>query len=220
MPSPAAVAVSAADGKLYKVGNENAHFHGFSVGSEETIEPPGICTVISHGLLRSTDWTDIAGTQFLEPDRSYFLTNVPGKISLLPVTGNLVNAGHALTTTDLLVILIPYHTVLPLYAMVWSQALDVVPVVSNAITVIQTNHRVTATGTQLERTLQTIAGGFAGSLLILSKDATSSGDVIIDDAAGNIRCAGNFTLTHPDDKIGFLFDGTNWCELFRSNNSA
>lgn len=88
----------------------------------------------------------------------------------------------------------------------------------NAVFVTRSWHSVSATGTRAQRSLRTIAGGTAGDLLVLQKDAASPGNVIIDDNAGNIQSAGNFKLNKPKDKIAFIYDGTSWCELFRSNN--
>ena len=92
---------------------------------------------------------------------------------------------------------------------------------ANTIAVSRAWHSVNAaSGTAAQRSLRIINGGCIGQFLILQKDGTSPGVVVIDDNAGNIQSAGNFTLTNVKDKIGFLFDGTHWCELFRSNNAA
>ncbi|MEX0827565.1 MAG: hypothetical protein WD005_01295 [Haliea sp.] len=92
-------------------------------------------------------------------------------------------------------------------------------IVTNAITVTRTFNRLTASGTQAQRSLRTINGGSEGDLIILRKDAASPGGVIIDDNQGNIQSAGDFTLTSPFDLIALLFHGTHWCELCRSNNA-
>ena len=90
---------------------------------------------------------------------------------------------------------------------------------ANAITVTRSWHNVSASGTNAQRSLRTINGGSVGDVLVLQVDPASPGTVIVDDNAGNIQCAGNFTLSHEKDKIAFLYDGTHWCELFRSNNA-
>ena len=92
-------------------------------------------------------------------------------------------------------------------------------ITSTTITITQSWHQVTASGNQTARTIRTINGGVEGDILLLSKDPTSPGDVIVDDNSGNIQCAGNFTLTNLADKIGFIYHGTQWCELFRANNA-
>ncbi len=55
--------------------------------------------------------------------------------------------------------------------------------------------------------------------MIFQRAASSAGDPIIDDNAGNIQSAGNFTLNNERDKIVLIFDGAFWCELSRSNNA-
>lgn len=97
----------------------------------------------------------------------------------------------------------------------------VAPLVSNAITVSRTWMRINApAGTTAQRSLRTINGGEEGSLLILERDPLSAGNPIVDNtASGNIRSMGNFTFADPFDKMLFLFDGSFWCELSRSNNS-
>ncbi len=90
---------------------------------------------------------------------------------------------------------------------------------ANTISVTRSWHNVSAAGTTAQRSLRTINGGSVGDILVLQKDAASVGDVIIDDNAGNIQSAGNFTLTNTKDKIVLIYDGTHWCELCRSNNA-
>ena len=218
--SPKAVQINLVDGKLYLSTNANAHFHGFTV--DEAIKfPPGKSTIVSRGILRGTDFTNLIGTPSFVPDRTYYLTNVPGKIALIEdVVGNVVIAGHALTPFDLLILTTPSHTVIPLYAAVLSLADVVLPVVDNAVTVFQTSHHISASGTAPQRRLETINGGFAGSILVLSKEGLSSGNPILRDNVGNLRLAGDFELVTPDDRIMLIFDGVNWCELSRSANST
>jgi len=94
-------------------------------------------------------------------------------------------------------------------------------VTTNAVTITASYHQLQATGTAAQRSLRVINGGVEGDILVLRKDSTSPGDVIIDDNAvgGNIQSAGDFTLTNEKDMIAFIFDGTSWCELSRSNNA-
>lgn len=89
---------------------------------------------------------------------------------------------------------------------------------ANAITITQLWHRVSATGTLAQRSVRTINGGVVGQLLILEADPASPDDPVIDDNAGNIRSAGDFVISSVKHKIGFIYDGTEWCELFRSYN--
>lgn len=90
---------------------------------------------------------------------------------------------------------------------------------SNTITVSQSWHQVIAVGTVTERSLRRINGGVEGDVLVLQRSLVSPGDVIIDDGVNNIESNGDFTLTSDKDTIGFVFDGADWCELFRSNNA-
>jgi hypothetical protein len=94
---------------------------------------------------------------------------------------------------------------------------DAVPVLLNTITMTQSRHQLFATGTAAQRTLRTIFGGVEGDILILQISPLSSA-CILDDNTGNLRLAGDFTLTNPRDKIVLLFDDPDWHELVRSNN--
>ncbi len=68
--------------------------------------------------------------------------------------------------------------------------------------------------------LDTINGASVGQLLVL-KSADDARDPTIKDATGNILLAGSvdFTLSDTDDTITLVFDGTNWLEVSRSDNS-
>lgn len=92
-------------------------------------------------------------------------------------------------------------------------------ITTNAVTISTSYHKLLASGTTAQRSLRTINGGVEGDVLVLRKDSTSVGDPIIDDNAGNIQSAGNFTLTSERDMIMFLYDGSFWCEMARSNNA-
>ena len=92
-------------------------------------------------------------------------------------------------------------------------------VTSNAISITRSFHSLVASGTTAQRQLRTINGGLEGDILVLRLDATSPQPTIIDDNNGNIQSAGDFTLSNPKDLIAFLYDGTDWCELCRSNNA-
>lgn len=94
-----------------------------------------------------------------------------------------------------------------------------VTVTSNAITVTRSWHNVSATGTNAQRSLRTINGGSVGDILVLQRDPASPGTVIIDDNVGNIRAAGDFTLSHEQDKVVLICAGAEWHEIARSNNA-
>ena len=44
--------------------------------------------------------------------------------------------------------------------------------------------------------------------------------VVLKDGTGNLKLAGDFSLDNTEDRITLQFDGTNWVELFRSDNGA
>jgi hypothetical protein len=67
--------------------------------------------------------------------------------------------------------------------------------------------------------LDTINGGTRDQRLIVMA-ANAGRDVVLKDGTGNLRLSADMTLTHDQDRVELIFDGTNWCELSRSDNSA
>ena len=68
--------------------------------------------------------------------------------------------------------------------------------------------------------LTTISGGvFDGQMLII-RPASSSRDVVVKDGTGNIRCVGDFTMDNGQDRMVLMFDGSNWVELCRADNTT
>lgn len=67
--------------------------------------------------------------------------------------------------------------------------------------------------------LDTINGGFVGMFLIL-KAANDARTVVMKDGVDNLKLNGDFSLTHTDDSIALLYDGTNWLEVSRSDNAT
>lgn len=55
---------------------------------------------------------------------------------------------------------------------------------------------------------------------IVIKAADDGRTVVVKDGTGNIRSAGDFSLTHSDDRMVLQYNGTNWIELSRSDNTA
>lgn len=94
---------------------------------------------------------------------------------------------------------------------------QVVPLnlVAGAITITGSYHSIFTAATA---NLNTINGGVEGDVLVI-RISTTSADVSPRDNTGNLRLAGNFTLSDPADTLVMLFDGANWIELFRSNNA-
>lgn len=73
-------------------------------------------------------------------------------------------------------------------------------------------------GTAATGTLTTINGGTTGQLLVL-RTVANTRDVLLQDGTGNLQLAGDFTLTNIQDRITLHYDGANWCEISRSDNT-
>lgn len=67
--------------------------------------------------------------------------------------------------------------------------------------------------------LDTITGGALYQRLTLSS-INSGQDVTAKDGTGNLRLAGDFIVSHPQDRLVIEYDGTNWCEISRADNTA
>lgn len=93
-------------------------------------------------------------------------------------------------------------------------------IASGAITVAEYSlYSVDTEGGAATDDLDTINGGsYDGQILVL-RAANSARDVVLKDGSGNLRLVGDFTLTNSQDRIMLMYDGTNWCELSRSDNS-
>lgn len=89
----------------------------------------------------------------------------------------------------------------------------------DAITVTQSYHTVDTESDDATDDLSTINGGAAGQILIL-KPANGGRDVVVKHAVGNIQCGSDFTMDNANDTIALIFDGSNWLQLFQSNNGA
>jgi hypothetical protein len=90
-------------------------------------------------------------------------------------------------------------------------------IASGAVTVTRSFHDVDTEGDAATDDLDTINGGSAGDILTL-KTVTGSRDVTVKDATGNLRLAGDFTLTSPNDTITLIKYSTVWIETSRSDN--
>lgn len=67
--------------------------------------------------------------------------------------------------------------------------------------------------------LDTITAGYDGQVIVL-KTANSARDVVVKDGTGNLKTNGDFTLSHTDDRMMLICDGTSWFELSRSDNNT
>lgn len=92
---------------------------------------------------------------------------------------------------------------------------------TGVIYVSQSYHSVETEGGAGTDNLDTINGGTEGDLLIL-RAADSTHTVVVRDNIGNIQLnvAGSFSLTHVEDTLTLLYNGSDWLELSRSDNTA
>jgi len=92
-------------------------------------------------------------------------------------------------------------------------------IASDAITVFADWHTVDTEGAAATDDLSTINGGYEGRRLVLFPGSNTR-DVVLKDGTGNLRLAGDFTLTHSDDCIELIFKNNVWLEVSRSDNTA
>ena len=93
-------------------------------------------------------------------------------------------------------------------------------IATGVITVTTGFHVIDTQNDDATDELDTINGGTIGLLLVL-KSAADARDPTVTDGTGNIVLAGGagFTLSDTDDTIALIYDGTNWLEVSRSDNS-
>jgi len=96
-----------------------------------------------------------------------------------------------------------------------------VTIATGAITVYGTSHRVDTEAAASTDDLDTItAPNRSDSDWLTLKAHDGARTVVLKDGTGNLRLAGDFSLTSTQDRIVLSYDGTNWCELFRSDNGV
>ena len=93
-------------------------------------------------------------------------------------------------------------------------------VASGVIAVTANRHYVATEGGAGTDDLDTINGGEDGQILVLSS-STSGQDVTLKDGTGNLRLAGDYTLTAVGDTITLIYDAaaSSWFEVSRSDNA-
>lgn len=92
-------------------------------------------------------------------------------------------------------------------------------IAAGVITATGAYHSVDTEGGAGTDDLDTVNGGTEGDVLVLRAD-DSARTVVCKDGTGNLRLAGgDFSLDHVEDRIALHYDGTNWCELTRADNS-
>lgn len=92
-------------------------------------------------------------------------------------------------------------------------------IATGAVTATRNYHPIDTEAAAATDDLDTISGGYTGQILVL-RAANSSRDVVCKDGTGNLQLSADFTLTNIQDRITLIFDGTNWCELARSDNAV
>jgi len=90
-------------------------------------------------------------------------------------------------------------------------------IASGVITVFADWQFVDTEGGAATDDLDTINGGYDGRRLVLFT-ANSGRDVTLKDNTGNLKLAGDFTLSDAEDSIELIFRSSNWYELSRSDN--
>ena len=88
------------------------------------------------------------------------------------------------------------------------------------VTLTQTTHRIDTFESAVTDDLNTINGGTSGDIIIV-QSVNNGRDIVIKNGTGNIdtASAGDFTCTTNTDRWVGQFNGTNWIELSRSDNS-
>jgi hypothetical protein len=57
-------------------------------------------------------------------------------------------------------------------------------------------------------------------MVIILQAAHTDRTVVVKDGTGNLKLAGDFSLDNTEDTIQLIYNGSNWCEITRSNNGA
>ncbi len=91
-------------------------------------------------------------------------------------------------------------------------------IATGVVTVTGGFHTVDTEADAATDDLDTINGGTTGHLLVLTS-AVDARDPTVKDATGNLALAGDFTLDDSDDTITLIYNGSNWLEVSRSNNT-
>ena len=92
-------------------------------------------------------------------------------------------------------------------------------IASGAITVTGKLHNVDTESDASTDDLDTINGGVVGQIVIL-RAADDGRTIVCKDGTGNLKLSGDFSLTHTEDGIVLIYDGSNWIELSTANNAS
>ena len=90
---------------------------------------------------------------------------------------------------------------------------------SGVVTATKSYHSIDTESDAASDDLDTINGGTEGGMLIL-RAADSARTVVCKDGTGNLQLSGDFSLNNAADRLTLQYDGSNWCELSRSDNGS
>lgn len=92
-------------------------------------------------------------------------------------------------------------------------------IASGAITRILPYHTVDTEGDAGSDDLATVNGGITGAILVLQ--SVNNGRVVTcKDGTGNLQLSADMVLNNTQDTLTLIYNGSNWCELSRSDNGA
>lgn len=92
-------------------------------------------------------------------------------------------------------------------------------IASGVVTRTQGYHTIDTQGDAASDDLDTINGGIVGDVLIIR--AVNSGRVVtVKDSTGNIELSADMVLDNVQDTLTLIYDGSNWLELSRSDNTT
>ena len=86
---------------------------------------------------------------------------------------------------------------------------------SGVITPVGSYHKIDTEGDASTDDLDTITATKEGHVLVISPQS-STRDVVVKDGTGNLRLHSDFTMTHADDTLTLLCDGSDWVEISRN----
>ena len=90
-------------------------------------------------------------------------------------------------------------------------------IASGVVTATASFHSVDTEADASTDDLDTINGGSEGAVLYIIP-ASSARNVVLKDSTGNLKMAGDFSLTSIRDTITFIYQNGAWTEISRSNN--
>lgn len=95
-------------------------------------------------------------------------------------------------------------------------------IASGVVTATGSYHSIDTEGNASTDDLDTILSAIAAGHTLLLSAQSSSRTVVLKDATGNLRLAGDFTMDHSNDAILLCWNGPSnvWFEVSRSDNTA